>query len=101
MKYIIYNKVGNILRVVECVPVIKHLQVKEDEFIMEGTANDVTQKVVNGKVVDKTPKEIEVVQPPEPRLLKEKQPAYITNEQWQDVLKKLDKLETCLAKNDE
>jgi len=91
MNYIIYDKTGKILRTVQCSPALSKIQPKEGEFIMEGTANDVTQKIVNGKVIDKAPEEIEV--PPEPRLLKEKQPANITNKQWQSVLHRLEALE--------
>lgn len=80
------------------------IQAKKGEFVMEGEANDTTQKIefdgfdekgqpINPRVVDKSPEEVERDNPPEPRLLKGKQPANITNEQWQDVLKRLDKLE--------
>ena len=62
---------------------------------MKGTANDVTQKIENpgiaGMVVDKTPAEIEAEKPPE--ISFEKKTAHITNEQWQDVLDRLDKLD--------
>jgi len=72
---------------------------------MEGTANDVTQRIefdgldakgqpINPRVVDKTPEEIEANNPPEPEPIPfKKQLAHITNEQWQGVLKRIDKLE--------
>jgi len=47
-------------------------------------------------VVNKTPEEIEAEKPLE--IFLEKQIAHITNEQWQDVLKRLIKLENHLAK---
>ena len=70
---------------------------------MEGMANDVSQKIENpgiaGKIVDKTPEEIEAEKPPEPEPIPyEKQAAHITNEQWQDVLKRLDKVDSRLTK---
>lgn len=97
MKYSIYNMAGVKLRVVDCPPTLAALQVHAGELILEGEVNDETQKVVAGKIVDKTPEEIELANPtlpePEPASV-EKQPAFITNEQWQDVLERLKKLET-------
>jgi len=69
---------------------------------MEGKANAVTQKVefdgfdddgqpINPRVVDKTPEEIEAEKLP--MIPTEKKQAHITNEQWQSVLGRLDKLE--------
>lgn len=106
MNYPIYNKTGKILRVVTCSKAMSKIQAKEDEFIMEGAANDSTQKVefdgfnekgrpINPRIVDKPPEEIEAEKPSEPsKLIKRiKQSAYITKEQWEDVLKRLDDLE--------
>lgn len=101
MKYIVYNKKGEILRQVQCPPAMSRLQAKEGEFVMEGIADDATQKVefdgldidgqpVNPRIVNKTPEEIVSKKPPEPGPIPHgKQNANITNEQWQDVLGKL------------
>ena len=95
MSYIIYDKIGKILRVVNCSRASSLLQAKEDEFIMKGTANDTTQKIVNGIVTNKTPEEIEAEKPPEVKPIPvRQQPANIANEQWQNVLDRLSKLET-------
>lgn len=91
MSYIIYDKTGRILRVVDCSKTLKHLQAKEGEFIIEGFANDLTQKIVDGKVVDKTPEEIEIDDPPPLPPLET--PILITKKQWQGVLKRLEVLE--------
>lgn len=68
-------------------------QLRDGEDIMEGEANDVTQKVVgkdrSRRVVDKTSEEME----PTHTISIEKRPVIITNEQWQDVLDRLDKLD--------
>lgn len=62
---------------------------------MEGIANDITQKIENpgvkGKIVSRTPEEIEAEKPPEVPF--EKQPAPITNKQWQDIQSRLEVLE--------
>lgn len=109
MNYIVYNiaseTTGEILRKVKCSIKSSFLQAKNGNFIIEGEANDVTQKVefdgldidgrpVNPRIVDKTPEEIEVDNPPIPEVPHGRRPAHVTNEQWQAVLKKLDKLET-------
>jgi len=49
----VYNMNGEILRTGGCPDELLARQAGEGEFVMEGTANDVTQKVENGKVVDK------------------------------------------------
>ena len=74
------------------------------EFIMEGEADDATQKIdfdgfdvdgqpINPRVVDKTPEEIEADNPTPASMSLEKKPASITNKQWQDVLRRLRVLE--------
>jgi len=104
MKYIIYSKTGEILRVVECHPTLADKQVKKDTFIMEGNANDATQKVefdgfdvegqpVNPRVVDKTLEEIEADNPLIPEIPKSQMQIYITNEQWWDIQDRLSNLE--------
>lgn len=58
--------------------------------VVEGKANRNTQKVVDGEIVDKTPKEIEAEKPPKSKPIPiEKQLACIINKQWQDVLDRL------------
>ena len=97
--FIIYNQKGEILRTGYCLPNTFYLQANENEFVMEGKANDVTQKITNagikGKVVDKTPQEIAeaTVITGIKQLPFEKQTAHISNEQWQEVLGRLDALE--------
>lgn len=102
--YIVFNQIRETLRTGFCLDKDILLQAKESEFVMEGTTNDVTQKIefdglddkgqpVNPRVVDKTPEEIERDNPKTKPIPFEKRSAQITNEQWQDVLDRLDKLE--------
>lgn len=103
--FIIHNMEGTILRTGLCQDVDFKTQAHANEFVMEGKANAATQKIkfdgldvdgqpINPRVVDKTPREIEAEKPPEPEPIPvEKQSANVTNKQWQDVLKRLDKLE--------
>lgn len=104
MNYIVYDKSGKMLRKAICPPSHCLSQAKEDEFIMEGTADDATQKVefdgfdaegqpINPRVVNKTPKEIEKDNPTPPEIPKGKRPAHIINAQWQDVLSRIKALE--------
>jgi len=104
--FVVYNADREILRSGSCQNSTFYLQAGDGEFVIEGKANTVTQKVefdgfdvdgqpINPRLVDKTPQEIAeatyipvIVQPPF-----EKQPAQISNEQWQSVLGRLDKLE--------
>lgn len=101
--FIVYNQSGEILRTGSCPDSVFYLQAGNGEFVMEGLANDVTQKITNpgiaGKVMGKTPEEIKDDNPiPMPY---KKRSACITNEQWQDVLKRLDKLKTRSIKTGE
>ena len=53
IKYIVYNNDGIILRTGTCLESDMHLQCGTDEYIMEGEADDVTQKILDGNIVDK------------------------------------------------
>ena len=102
--FIIYNDKGEIIRVGSSQNIDYQLQAQNDEFVMDGTADCITQKIefdgfdekgqpINPRVVNKTPAEIEADNPAPIPLSLEKQPAHITNEQWQGILNRLDNLE--------
>jgi len=92
--YIVYDSNGKILRTGICQNIDFELQKKDGEFIIEGRANDALQKIVDGKIVDKTAEEIEAEKPPEPEPIPyEQQRANITNKQLQEILARLNKLE--------
>lgn len=102
-KFIIYNKKGEILRTGLCQEETFRLQSQDGEFVMEGSANALTQKIIvnpnlAGMLVNKTPEEIEKDNPPPRRIPKAERPAFITNEQWQDVLDRLGKLEKLIRR---
>ena len=98
MRFIIYNQEGKILRSGSCSALDFFKQAEDGEFVMEGIANDVSQKVSNagieGKIVNKTPQEISADKPRPIEIPMEKRLAPIDNEQWQDVLGRLKKLES-------
>ena len=56
-KFVVYNKDGDILRTGICPEGSMDLQKADGQFVMEGVANDATQHVVDGKIVDKPPAE--------------------------------------------
>ena len=89
MKFIVYDITGKILSTGSCPTSAFPKQAREGEFVMEGTASDVRQKIVKGKIVDKTPAEIKKDNPK----TEVQPPARITEEQWQFVLDRLSKLE--------
>lgn len=94
--FIVYNRQGKILRTGTCQKSTLLLQAQEGEFVMEGLANDVTQKIVNNKIINKTTEEIKADNPTPIPIPLEKQFAHITNEQWKKVLNRLDKIEKSL-----
>lgn len=89
--FIVYGSGGKILRTGTCQDRDFAKQSKQHEYILEGEANDSIQKIVNGKVVDKTPEEVTADNPTPPE---NQRPAYITNKQWQAVLDRLADLES-------
>ena len=52
-KFIIYNSVGKILRTGTCASSDLQIQTKENEYVIEGVADDATQMVVNNEVIEK------------------------------------------------
>jgi len=105
-KYIVYKRIsetkGQILRHGNCQDCTFKRQAKEGEFVISGTANDVTQKVIfdgldeNGKpinprVIDKTVEEMKIsnLRLPIIEIPEEQKPANITKGQWQQVLNRL------------
>lgn len=87
--FIVFDNDGNILRTGTCPDEDFKVQV---ENIIEGVANDTTQKIVDGRVVDKTPEEIERDNPTIPEVSEDEQQAFITKKQWQEATDKLDRL---------
>lgn len=98
-KFTIYNSEGKILRSGFCTTSSFKKKAGNGEFVIEGIGNDVTQKVVGSgqsrRIVNKSSAEMAGLRIPIPKSAPyEKQLANITNEQWQDVLDRLSKLET-------
>ena len=102
--YIVYNQDKKIQRTGSCPKDVFFLQAMGDDFVMEGIADDATQKIgfdgfdvdgqpINPRVVDKTDAEILADNPTLPEILFEKRTAHITNEQLQNILDRLDNLE--------
>ena len=93
MNYVVYDRNGKILRTGICSEQDFELQAKDvaEEFVREGVANDLTQKISEGKVVDKTQAEIDADKPP--RIKLEDMSANITNKQWQDMQDRITQLE--------
>ena len=103
--YIIYNQDGKIQRTGSCPENVFSLQAMNGDFVMEGKADDATQKIefdgfdeegqpINPKIVDKTPEEIKADNPMLIVMPFEKRSANITNEQLQNILNRLSTLET-------
>ena len=64
-KFVVYNSAGDILRTGICPEGAMDLQKADGQFVMEGVANDATQHVVEGKIVDKPPAENPVDERPQ------------------------------------
>jgi len=93
--YIVYReRDGRIQRTGICSDNVLNQQAKENELVIEGIANDRKQKIIDGKIVNKTPQEIEADNPTPAPIPFEKKPANITNEQWQEVLDRISVLES-------
>jgi hypothetical protein len=53
MRYVVYISTGEIIKTGDCPDGMLEEQKGPGEFVIEGEANDITQKIVDGKVVDK------------------------------------------------
>lgn len=92
--YVLYNKEGEIVSTGTCMDGDLSIQTRAGTFILEGKADDRYQKIADGQVVDKTPEEIAADSPSKSEPLPfEKQSAFITNEQYQNILSRLNNLE--------
>ena len=97
--YVIYNQEGIIVRHGQTsTKALKDIPLEMNESIIEGVGRQIANKVVNGKIVDKTPEEIEADKPPVPVPVPEPIPfedqqARVTNKQWQNVTDRLNVLE--------
>lgn len=83
-QYIVYDDDGVILSTGVCPDRDFNKQARTGQHVIEGVANDVLQKVVDGKVVDKGPTEIPVNPPPTPF---KNRPARISNDGLANILK--------------
>ena len=92
-RFIIFDLSGKILRCGICQDLTFEGQAKEGEFVMEGQANDVTQKVIDGKIVDKTPEEIEAEKPKPVEIPETERPMVVTKGQLESILKRIAALE--------
>ena len=102
--YTVFNKeTDKIIRTGVCSNSSFTLQAGKGEGIIKQTINFNTQKILNGKIVDKTPADLEAEQKETERKKKEipfeKQQAHITNEQYQSLLIRLTKLENISKEN--
>ena len=59
--YIVYDESGTILRTGICPENMVKIQAQENELVLEGEANDVECRIINGKIVRKTEKEIALI----------------------------------------
>ena len=61
MNYIVHDKDGNILRTGTCPADMFSLQAQQGETVMEGIANDMENRIVEGKIVRKSEAEIDAI----------------------------------------
>ena len=93
MRFIVYNEAGKITRTGHCQSSAFNKQAGSGETVMEGRANDVRQKIVKGKIINKTSAEMQRDCPKTPLKSKKERRAYITNGQYQALLARINKLE--------
>ena len=103
ISFIVYDAIGKILRTGICPKSVLQVQATgPTEFVIEGEADDAVDKIeieefddkgkpIKVRIKKKTPEEIEAERPPEVPF--KKQQANITNEQYEDLLKRIAELE--------
>ncbi len=94
-KFIVYNTTtGKIERTGQCQDSLFDNQAGVGESVMEGVADDIHQKIIDGNVVDKTQAEVDADKIPDPEPISENdKPAKITNKEWSNFNVRLAALE--------
>ncbi len=101
---IVYNEDKEIQRTVICPLGMANMQAGPGEFVIEGVADDQTQKMefdgldesgrpINPWLVDKSPAEILADNPPLPEVLEENKPARMTKGELAALVKRIENLE--------
>jgi len=94
--YIVYDREGKILRTGICPDDMMEIQAQKDEFVMEGVANDIEDKIIDRQVIRRTEEEINMIKErmkPDPKeLLIQQKMQEMLREQAIDKLKKEGKL---------
>jgi hypothetical protein len=96
--FIVYNNKGSILRTGSCPDKDFSKQAQAGEFVMEGVANDIKQKVVDGKVVDKSPEEIEAEKQASASVLRQQdaevdEMVMVSKIKFEELVKRVERLE--------
>jgi len=81
--FVVYEEGGTILRSGVCAEADFVIQAKDGEFILEGVADDATQMVVDGSVVDKEHVETDELKATNARLERD---ALLRESDWTQVL---------------
>lgn len=93
-KFIVYNTQGRILRTGTCQDGNFERQAKRpDEFVLEGTADDLLQKISGGKVSAKPTQEVDSDNARQKKTPEPERKKRVTNEMWRTVLARLEALE--------
>ncbi|HDZ39194.1 MAG TPA: hypothetical protein ENH62_13060 [Marinobacter sp.] len=91
--YIVHDVTGAIVKTGHCPAKLVKAQARDGEFVIEGIADDRTQKIIGGKVVEKTPAEILADNLPPPVIADEDRPANITKKELTALMKRVQDLE--------
>lgn len=92
--WLVYNDGGEILRAgcTSSDDIVNKVR-EPGEYVMEGVADQRTQKIVDGKIVDKAPGAM-----PQPRVSTAKsEPAKITQEEWDELEQRVAALEAIVV----
>ena len=81
--FVVYEKGGNILRSGACAEADLSIQAQDGEFVLEGVADDATQMIVDGKIVDKEYSVTDELQATNARLQRD---ALLRESDWTQVL---------------
>ena len=101
VQFAIYDDHGAILRTGSCPPFMLDLQIRDGEHLLEGRADARRQKVVGGKVVDKSAEEMAEQHAREAarmeRYRTKDRPVTILSSEWTDLLARVQALEASMG----
>lgn len=89
VNFVVYNKFGQILRTGTCPKNMVAIQAGDGEYSLIGNGSDRDHKVINGKVVSRSPEEINELMETEDTTKKSQERRRMINSKGQEIIDRM------------